>query len=85
MNEKEKVDLFSKVDFGDIDANADPNLDKYFIDNGYWNSIIDSPIYYVIGKKGTGKSALYKMLEKMRLLMAFLYLIAILEIFLLIN
>lgn len=48
---KRKVDLFSKVDFGDIDANADPNLDKYFIDNGYWNSIIDSPIYYVIGKK----------------------------------
>ena len=64
MNEKEKVDLFSNVDFGDIDANADPNLDKYFIDNGYWNNIVDSPIYYVIGKKGTGKSALYKMLEK---------------------
>lgn len=64
MNEKEKVDLFSNVDFGDIDANADPNLDKYFIDNGYWNNIVDSPIYYVIGKKRTGKSALYKMLEK---------------------
>lgn len=64
MNEKEKIDLLRQIDFGDIDANADPNLDKYFMDNGYWGNIVNAPIYYVIGKKGTGKSALYKMLEK---------------------
>lgn len=64
MNEKEKIELLRQIDFGDIDANADPNLDKYFMDNGYWDMIVNDPIYYVIGRKGTGKSALYKMLEK---------------------
>lgn len=62
MKEFEKVEYYKTIDFGDIDANADPNLDKYFIDNNYWDNIIKEPIYYVIGKKGTGKSALYKMI-----------------------
>ncbi len=64
MTEKEKVEVLKKVNFGDIDANADPNLDKYFIDNNYWERIVESPIYYVVGKKGTGKSAIYQYLFK---------------------
>lgn len=64
MQEREKIQAFKTIDFGDVDANADPNLDKYFIDDDYWNRIISEPIYYVVGKKGTGKSALYKMLER---------------------
>lgn len=55
MKEIEKIELFKKIDFGDIDANADPNLDKYFIDNNYWERIVESSIYYVIGKKRNWK------------------------------
>ena len=64
MEESKKVELFNQIDFGDVDANADPNLDQYFIDNNYWDNIIKKPVYYVAGKKGTGKSALYKMMKK---------------------
>ena len=64
MEESKKVELFNHIDFGDVDANADPNLDQYFIDNNYWDNIIKKPVYYVAGKKGTGKSALYKMMKK---------------------
>lgn len=65
MTEKEKVEILKKIEFGDVDANADPNLDKYFYDNNYWNKIIEDSTYFVVGKKGTGKSALYKMLGKL--------------------
>lgn len=64
MTEKEKISLFRRIDFGDIDANADPNLESYFIDDNYWENIIEKPVFYVIGKKGTGKSALYRMFKK---------------------
>ena len=56
----EIVNYISKIDFGDIDGLFDPNLDKYFLDENFWKKIIDSAIYYVIGRKGTGKSALYQ-------------------------
>lgn len=64
MTEQEKIDIFRKINFGAIDANADPDLESYFIDDDYWEKIIESPVFYVIGKKGTGKSALYRMFEK---------------------
>lgn len=47
------------VNFGDIDGLYDPNINKYFIDIEYKNAIWDSLKYFVIGRKGTGKSALY--------------------------
>ena len=64
MTEQEKIDYLKAVDFGDIDANADPNLDKNFIDNNYWAEIVEKPIYCVIGKNGTGKSAIYQFIKK---------------------
>ena len=57
-------DLIRKIDFGEIDGYGDPNLEKYFLDNGYWNKIINDKIFFVVGKKGTGKSSIYQMIEK---------------------
>lgn len=65
MTEKEKVDILKQIDFGDIDANADPNLENYFIDNNYWNRIVEKTTYFVVGKKGTGKSAIYQYLYQL--------------------
>lgn len=57
------IDLIRNVDFGEIDGYGDPNLDKYFLDNGYWKKIVDDKVFFVVGKKGTGKSSIYRMIE----------------------
>ncbi len=51
--------LLQKINFGDIDGMYDPNLDDYFLDRDYTNKILNKTKYFVIGRKGTGKSALY--------------------------
>lgn len=58
------IELIRKVDFGEIDGYGDPNLEKYFLDNGYWKKIVDNNIFFVVGKKGTGKSSIYRMIER---------------------
>ena len=50
---------FLSVNFGDIDGRSDPNLTDYFFDRDYWEKIVLGYKYFVIGRKGTGKSALY--------------------------
>lgn len=57
-------DLIKDVDFGDIDGLYDPNLEKNFMDFGFSDSIINKNIYFVLGRKGTGKSALYSYIYK---------------------
>ncbi len=57
-------ELIKKIDFGEIDGYGDPNLEKYFLDNGYWDKIINDKTFFVVGKKGTGKSSIYQMIEK---------------------
>lgn len=57
-------DLILKVDFGEIDGLYDGNIEKYFIDDDYWSKIIIKDTYYIIGRKGTGKSAIYNWIEK---------------------
>ena len=58
------LDLIKNVDFGEIDGYGDPNLEKYFLDNGYWAKIVDDKVFFVVGKKGTGKSSIYRMIER---------------------
>lgn len=56
--------MIRKIDFGEIDGYGDPNLERYFLDNGYWEKIVNDKIFFVVGKKGTGKSSIYRMIEK---------------------
>ena len=58
------IEKIRQIDFGEIDGYGDPNLEKYFLDNGYWSKVIDSNVFFVVGKKGTGKSAIYRMIEQ---------------------
>lgn len=57
------INHLDKISFGEIDGYGDPQLEKYFLDNDYWLHIVENPIFYVIGKKGTGKSSIYQMIE----------------------
>ena len=43
-----RVDLINKIDFGEIDGYGDPNLEKYFLDNNYWDKIVESNEFYVV-------------------------------------
>lgn len=59
-NTKSKAfDLLNRVDFGDIDGLYDKNINDYFLDNNYWEQLINGRKFFVIGRKGTGKSAIY--------------------------
>ena len=45
------INILEKINFGEIDGYGDPNLEKYFLDNDYWNKIIENDIFFVVGKK----------------------------------
>lgn len=58
-----EYDIFRNIDFGDIDGLYDKNLNEYFIDNDYWNQLVEGRKFFVIGRKGTGKSAIYNWIK----------------------
>ena len=49
------------VDFGRIDAEADENLSQYFVDTGVLGKLRSGRKHYVIGRKGSGKTALFRL------------------------
>ena len=54
------ITALQNTDFGNPDGLYDPNLENYFLDQFYWENIVEENTYFVIGRKGTGKSAIYK-------------------------
>ena len=64
MTRRERLDLLKAVDFGDIDGYGDPNLEEYFLDNNYWETVVNGKTYFVTGRKGTGKSSVYRMIKE---------------------
>lgn len=64
---KQIVDMMKMINFGDIDGYGDPNLDQYFLDNNYWDKVINGNYFFISGRKGTGKSAIYRMIEEQSL------------------
>ena len=59
MEIKDKIRIFKQIDFGSIDGLNDKHLKNYFLDNNYWSKLINGKEFFVIGRKGTGKSAIY--------------------------
>ena len=57
--------LLKKIDFGHIAAEADPNLISYFLETDSYKRIFSGERMYVVGRKGTGKSAIYLTIEKL--------------------
>jgi len=63
MNEN----LLEKVDFGHDEAENDSNLVRYFLETDSFLRIFKGDKMYVIGRKGTGKSAIYLTIENVNL------------------
>lgn len=55
------------VDFGRIDAESDDNLFNYFVDTGVMKKIQAGQKQFIMGRKGSGKTALFKQTTKERL------------------
>lgn len=53
------------IDVGKVSAERDDLLSQYFFDNGVLNSVITSPSsFLVLGRKGAGKTAVFKYLSE---------------------
>lgn len=57
--------LLTNVDFEYIEAERDPNLTRYFVETESFARIFQGQKMYVIGRKGTGKSSIYSVIESM--------------------
>lgn len=55
--------VVSQIDFGRVDAEGDKNLLKYFIDTGVVARVSAGTKYLVVGRKGSGKTAIHKYLQ----------------------
>lgn len=55
---------FSDVDWGEDEAKNDESLERYFVEFPEYEKVLDGKKRYIIGRKGTGKSAI---LQKLRL------------------
>jgi len=64
MTREKRIELLSKIDFGDIDGYGDPNLEEYFLDNNYWETVVEGKTFFVTGRKGTGKSSVYRIIKE---------------------
>lgn len=51
---------FSDIDWGEDDAKNDEMLSHYFVEFPGYNKILEGKKRYIIGRKGTGKSAILK-------------------------
>ena len=52
-----------KVNFGNIDSDSDQYLYDYFLDDEYVQRVVYSDKYFISGRKGTGKTALYRWIK----------------------
>lgn len=53
-----------RVDFGKDDAKGDANLSKYFVDTPEFKRVKAGEALFVIGRKGTGKTAVCEMIQQ---------------------
>lgn len=58
------MQLLDWISFGKVSAERDDNLSNYFFDNEVLNSVIkEKSSFLVLGRKGAGKTAVFKYLR----------------------
>jgi len=57
-------DVLRALDLGSSVAEFDDSLEKYFVENEAFHALINNEVDIVAGDKGTGKTALYRVLQK---------------------
>ena len=59
-------DVLRALDLGNSVAEFDESLEKYFVENEAFRAVVDGKADIVAGDKGTGKTALYRILQRRR-------------------
>lgn len=57
-------DVLRGLDLGNSVAEFDESLEKYFVENEAFHALVSGKIDVVAGDKGTGKTALYRIMQK---------------------
>lgn len=57
----------ARVDFGRVDAESETNLAEYFVDTGVFARLQNGRKQFVVGRKGSGKTALFILATEARL------------------
>lgn len=57
-------DILQALDLGNSVAEFDDSLQKYFVENAAFQALVNGKVDIIAGDKGTGKTALYKILQK---------------------
>ncbi|WP_146205438.1 MULTISPECIES: ATPase [unclassified Azospirillum] len=58
------MDIADWISFGQVSAERDENLSRYFFDNGVLQSVVDTRhSFLVLGRKGAGKTAVFQHLS----------------------
>lgn len=57
-------DVLRALDLGSSVAEFDNSLEKYFVENEAFHALVNNEVDIVAGDKGTGKTALYRVLQK---------------------
>lgn len=58
----------ASIDFGELDAESEKNLSGYFVDTGVLRKLAIGQKQFVIGRKGSGKTALFRLATSQNLL-----------------
>lgn len=62
--EKDVKDTLRSIDLGSSVAEFDDSLEKYFVENEAFHALVNGKADIVAGDKGTGKTALYRILQR---------------------
>src|SRR6266702_1176752 len=57
-------EVLRALDLGNSVAEFDDSLEKYFVENEAFHALVNGKVDVVAGDKGTGKTALYRILQK---------------------
>ena len=57
-------DVLRELDLGNSVAEFDNSLEKYFVENEAFNALVNNRADIIAGDKGTGKTAVYRILRK---------------------
>jgi len=61
MSNDKTLQGLAAVDFGVLDAESEKNLSGYFVDTGVLAKLASGQKHFVIGRKGSGKTALFRL------------------------
>src|SRR5882672_1296230 len=57
-------DVLRSLDLGSAVAEFDESLEKYFVENEAFHALVNGKADVIAGDKGTGKTAVYRILKK---------------------